>query len=92
MLHGVISYFVGFNLYQRLNATRIYSLVAKIKQKTAICVAAAGFLMPHFRKNQRLNVSSQQSEYYAVGCLLHLEIFRKSDFNGFIGPLAYANM
>jgi len=33
VFHGVISYFVGLNLYQRLNATRIYLLVAKIKQK-----------------------------------------------------------
>jgi len=40
-----------------------------------------------------LILSSEQSEYYAVRCLLHLEIFRKRDFNGFfIGPLTYANV
>ena len=92
LLHGVIIYFVGFNLFQRFNATRIYLLVAKIKQKTAICVSAARFLISHFRKNQHLIVSSEQSEYHAARCLLHLEISRKMILMVFRGPLTYANV
>ena len=65
LFHGILRYFAGFNLFHRLNATRIYLLVVKIKQNTAMNIAAAGFLISHFRENQRLIVPSEQSEYYA---------------------------